>query len=94
MKFNNEFFNQIKDAAMGTICAPTYATFSMGYFEIKLYNFCTFKYGELLAEHTEKKWNHFLVDCHTVFRSSQISPEELLLTSNSINPLIQFHYGI
>ena len=31
-----------------------------------------------------------LGDCYTVLRSSQISPEELLLTLNSINPSIQF----
>ena len=29
-------------------------------------------------------------DCYIVLRSSQISPEELLLTLNSINPSIQF----
>ena len=38
MKFNNEFYNQIKDTVMGTIFAPTYATLLMGYFEIKLYS--------------------------------------------------------
>ena len=43
MKFDNEFYNQIKGTAMGTIFAPTYATLSMGYFKIKLYNFCIFK---------------------------------------------------
>ena len=32
MKFNNEFYNQIKGAAMGTIFARTYATLSMGNF--------------------------------------------------------------
>ena len=90
MKLNNEFYNQIKSTAMGTIFAPTYATLSMGYFEIKLYSVCTFKYGELLAEHVKENWNRFLDDCYTVLRSSQISPEELLLTLNSINPSIQF----
>ena len=90
IKFNNEFYNQIKGTAMGTIFAPTYATLSMGYFEIKLYSVCTFKYGELLAEHIKENWNRFLDDCYTVLRSSQISPEELLLTLNSINPSIQF----
>ena len=34
MNLNNEFYNQIKGAAMGTIFAPTYATLLMGYFEI------------------------------------------------------------
>ena len=75
---------------MGTIFAPTSTTLSMGYFEIKVYSVCTFKYGELLAEYIKENWNHFLDDCYTVLRSSQISPEELLLTLNSINPSIQF----
>ena len=90
MKFNNEFYNQIKGTTMGTIFAPTYVTLLMGYFEIKLYNVCTFKYGELLAEYIKENWNRFLHDCYTVLKSSQISPEELLLTLNSINPSIQF----
>ena len=42
MKFNDEVYNQIKGTAMGTIFAPTYATLSMGYFEIKLYSACNF----------------------------------------------------
>ena len=54
MKFNNEFYDQIKGIAMGTISAPTYATFSIGYFEIKLYSVCTFKYVELLAEYIKE----------------------------------------
>ena len=44
MKFNNEFYNQIKGTAMGTIFTPTSATLSMGYFKIKLYSVWTFKY--------------------------------------------------
>ena len=56
-----------------------FITKSMGYLEIKLYSVCTFKYGELLAEHIKENWNRFLDDCYTVLRSSQISPEELLL---------------
>ena len=55
MKFNNEFYNQIKGTAMGTIFAPTYSTLSMRYFEINLYSVCTFKYGKLLAGFANKK---------------------------------------
>ena len=47
-------------------------------------------YGELLAEYIKENWNRFLDDCYTVLRSSQISPEELLLTLHSINLSIQF----
>ena len=60
MKFNKEFYDQIKSTAMGTIFAPNYATLSMGYFEIKLYSLCTFKYGELLAEYIKENWKCFL----------------------------------
>ena len=60
------------------------------YFEIKLYSVSIFKYGELLAEYIKENWNSSLDDCYTVSRSSQINPEELLLTLNSINPSIQF----
>ena len=90
MKFNNEYYNHIKGTAMGTIFAPTYATLSMGHFEIKLYSVWTFKYEELLAEYIKENWNRFLDDCYPVLRSSQISPEEFLLTLNSINPSIKF----
>ena len=89
MKFNNDFYDQIKGAAMGIIFITTYATLLMAYFEIKL------KYGELLAEYIKEKWNLFLDECYAVLRNSQISPEKLLLSLNSINPSIQFtmEYG-
>ena len=90
MKFNNEYYNQIIGTAIGTIFAPTYANLLMGYFEIELYSVCTFKYGELLAEYIKENWKGFFDDCYTVLRRSQISPEELLLTINSMNPSIQF----
>ena len=56
MKFNNEFHNQIKGTPMDTMLAPTYATLSMRYFEIKLYSVCTSKYAELLAEYIMENW--------------------------------------
>ena len=88
MKFNNEFYNQVKGTAMDAIFAPTYATLLMGYFKTKLYSVGTFKYGEL--ECIKENWNGFLDDSYKVLRSSQISPEELLLTLNSIDLPIQF----
>ena len=81
MKFNNEYYNHIKGTTMGTIFAPTYATLSMRYFEIKLYSVCTFKYGELLAEYIKENWNCFSDDCYTVLTNNQINPEELLNSS-------------
>ena len=71
---------------MGTIFAPT---LSMGYFEMKLCSSCTVKYGKVFPEYIKQNWNHLLDHCYTVLKSSQISPEELLLTLNSINRSIQ-----
>ena len=59
VQFNNEFYNQIKGTTMHTIIAPTYTILLMGYFEIKLYSVCTFKYGDLLAEYIKGNWNRF-----------------------------------
>ena len=41
--FNDEFYRQISGTAMGTIFAPTYATLTMGYFEVHFYNICELK---------------------------------------------------
>ena len=101
MKFNNEFYNQIKGAAMGTIFAPTYATLLMGYFEIKLYSVWTFNYGELLVEYIKENWNRFLDDCSTVLRSSQLVLKsyyslitQLILQCSSLRNIVRttFHF--
>ena len=42
--------------------------------------------GTAMGTYIKENWNRFLDDCYTVLRSSQISPEELLLTLNSISP--------
>ena len=99
MKFNNEFYNQIKGTVMGTIFAPTYATLSMGYFEIKLYSVWTFKYGELLVEYIKENWNRFLDDCYTVLRSSQLVLKsyyslttQLILQCSSLRNIVRTRY--
>ena len=61
MKFNNEFYDQIRGGAMGKIFAPTYPTLLLGDFEIKLYSVCNFKYGELLAKDSKEHWNSFFM---------------------------------
>ena len=75
---------------MCTIYAPTYATLSMEHLEIKLCSVCILKYGDLLAEYIKENRNRFLDDWYTILRSSQISPEKLLLTLTSIYPSLQF----
>ena len=73
-KFNNEFFVQINSIAMGTIFAFTYATLSMGYFELTFYRICINEFGETLDEFILENWCRFLDDCQTpvVVYSKQI----------------------
>ena len=88
--FNNEYYTQISGTAMGTIFAPTYASLTMGYFEIKFYNICEVKWGMELANTLKENWSRFLDDCETVLDKTKIKPDDLLETINSIHPAIQF----
>ena len=42
---------------MGTIFAPTYATLTMGYFEVHFYNICELKWGKEFHEFILENWN-------------------------------------
>ena len=49
LNFDNEYFNQIKGTAMGTLFAPTYANLTMGFFELTFCDLCRDKFGEDLG---------------------------------------------
>ena len=93
--FNNKYYNQIKGMAMGTIFAPTYATLTMGYLEIKFYQICELKWGKDTRDFIYKNLSRFLDDCETLLDTTKVKPEELLETVNSIHQHIQFtmEYG-
>ena len=59
MKFKNEFYNQIKGTAIGTVFAPTYVTLLMRHFEIKL---CS-----IYTANMEKRQLNILRKAGTVF---------------------------
>ena len=63
--FNDEFYKQISETAMGTIFAPTYATLTMGYFEVHFYNICELKWGKEFQEFILENWSRSLDDCQT-----------------------------
>ena len=90
LKFDNEYFNQIKGTAMGTIFAPTYANLTMGYFELTFYDICRNRFGEDLGNFIYENWSRFLDDCETLLEENKIVPNDLLNILNSINPSIQF----
>ena len=45
LNFDNEYFNQIKGMAVGTIFAPTHANLTIEFFELTFYDFCRDKFG-------------------------------------------------
>ena len=75
---------------MGTIFAPTYATLTMGYFEVHFYNICELKWGKEFQEFILENWSRFLDDCQTPLDKNKVKPDELLETLNSVNEAIQF----
>ena len=88
--FNDEFYRQISGTAMGTIFSITYATLTMGYFEIHFYNIFELKWGKKFQEFILENWSCFLDDCQTPLDKNKVKPEELLETLNSVNETIQF----
>ena len=63
---------------MGTKFTPTYATLSMGYFELKFYRICFNEFGETLSQFILENWCCFLDDCETPLGKTKIEPNKLL----------------
>ena len=90
LNFDNEYFNQIKGTAMGTIFASTYANLTMGFLELTFYDLCRDKFGEDLGSFIFENWGRFLDDYETLLEENKIDPNDLLSILNSLNPSIQF----
>ena len=90
LNFDNEYFNQIKGTAMGTIFTPTFANLTMGFFELTFYDLCKDRFGEDLGNFIFENWTRFLDDCETLLEENKTNPNDLVSILNSINPSIQF----
>ena len=88
LNFDNEYFNQIKVTAMGTIFAPTYTNLTMGFFELTFYDLCRDKFGKFLGNFIFENWSCFLDNCETLLEENKTNPNDLLSILNSINPSI------
>ena len=86
LTFDSEFYLKIKETAMGTIFAPTYANLTMGYHEIKVYSIIRQSYA--LAN--KNSWFRYLDDCQILLKVDLIKPEHLLSILNQIYDNIQF----
>ena len=75
---------------MIAIFAPTYATLTMGYFEVHFYNIFELKWGKEFQESIVENWSRFLDDYQIPLDNSTVKLEELLETLNPVNEAIQF----
>ena len=75
---------------MGAISATTYATLSMGYFELTFYRICINEFGETLGQFILENSYQFADDRQIPLDKTKIDPNRLLETVNSINPFIKF----
>ena len=86
---DNKYFLQLQRTAMGTAFAPTYANFSMGYHEIKLYDLI-----KLNCNLEIRQYWRFLDDCQILLKTDPIILDELLAILVSVNNDIQFSMNL
>ncbi|MCG8094140.1 MAG: hypothetical protein JAZ17_11035 [Candidatus Thiodiazotropha endolucinida] len=88
-KFDEKYYNQIKGTAMGTKCAPTYATLVLGYLEEKLYAKMS-DTNEELANFIQEEWKRFLDDCFIIWTRSDDELTQFYQTLNNLHKDINF----
>ena len=69
---------------MGTVFAPTYANYSMGYHEIQLYGLIELNYNLDIRQYFVENWKRFLDDCEILLKTDFIKPDDLLTMLNSV----------
>ncbi len=88
MKFDEKYYKQCQGTAMGTKCAPTYATLVMGYLEIGLYEKIETEYGAEIRNYFESHYKRFLDDCFILWPFGE--PQKLIDIIDNLNPGITF----
>ena len=88
--FDGTFYRQIKGTAMGTKFAPTYATLSIAYLEVKLYERLNTEFGEEFTSYFKQYWKRFQDDCFIPWTRSETDLDKLHFILNSLHSDIKF----
>jgi hypothetical protein len=83
--FNDVNYIQTVGTAMGTKFAPNYATLTLGYLEIKLYNQLNDHYSSFIANKFINSYFRFLDDGFIIFDPNVICADNLLNMFNSLD---------
>ena len=84
------FFLQLKEKAMGTVFAPTYANLTITYHKIQVYFVIKNTYSLVVSKFFEENWFRLLDDCEILLNTKLIKPNDLLTILNQVNPNLQF----
>ena len=88
--FDGRKYLQIQGTAMGTKCAPVYATLVVAFLEAKLYQKIEMKFGEEYREKFENEWFRYLDDCFIYWDTTLGHEDQLHVILNSLHPKIKF----
>ena len=69
-QFDNQHYIQTLGTAMGTKMAPNYATLTLGYLEISLYEKVGYIFGSHFEELLQQSWKRYLDDCFIIWNNS------------------------
>ena len=75
---------------MGTKVAPTYATLTIGYLELKLYKEIADTFGTEYGVEFKRVWKRFLDDCFVPWTKSQSDLNHLQVILNNLHKDIKF----
>ena len=82
-QYDDMFFQQIMGTAMGTICAPPYASIFMHKIENQILNH---------APHSILFWRRFIDDCFLIFTHGEDKLLEVLAFMNVMHPTIKYTF--
>lgn len=90
-KFGEDIYLQNKGTAMGTKCAPVYATLTIGYLEENvLYDQVKRNISDITGQYVLENWRRYLDDCYISWPFGLESLREFHNILNNLHPNIEF----
>ena len=88
--FDNRTYLQIFGTAMGTKCAPVYATLVIAYLETKLYKKLEEKFGLEARKKFQQEWMRYLDDCFIYWDTRLGAVTQLYIMLNELHHNMKF----
>ena len=91
-QFNGKFYHLKNGTVTGTTVSPTYATLTMAFLELSLYQKVQETYGDVIVKYVRENWKRFLDDGHILWKKSFGPVEEFIDILNSLDEDIRFTF--